>query len=158
MPENSVEIQNLEGKDIEKIKLRLAKIDEPSNKLDCTLYYYQENRTWFVNFRSSVLEGIFSHGDIFSSLCEVRKSLEEIGWYILCNGSRTNAWASTMSRDMGGGFKLYLLTIGEEMDRKKLVQIFDEADFKEMGTVDQQWDFYKRWLRSVGRGFNVEST
>jgi hypothetical protein len=39
---------------------------------------------------------------------------------------------------MGGGFKIYLLTINEEMDLKKLVRIFDEASAKEIGTVDQQ--------------------
>ncbi|MFM7600553.1 MAG: hypothetical protein ACKO7R_05030 [Pseudanabaena sp.] len=53
---------------------------------------------------------------------------------------------------MGGGFKIYLLTINEEMDRKNLVRIFDAASVEELGTVDQQFDFYKKWLKSVGRG------
>ena len=70
----------------------------------------------------------------------------------MCNGARINSWASTMSRQMGRGFKIYLLTINEEMDRKNLVRIFDAASVEELGTVDQQFDFYKKWLKSVGRG------
>jgi hypothetical protein len=139
---------------MEELNLRLVKVGEQLNLSDRTLYHSQTDANDFlIDFRSSILEGIFQSGDIFSCLCDLRKSLEQLGWYILCNGSRENAWASTMSRQMGGGFKIYLLTMGEEMDRKNLVHIFQEASFEELGTVDQQFDFYKRWLKSVGRGF-----
>lgn len=139
---------------MEEVNLRLVKVGEQLNLSDCTLYHSRTSTNDFlIDFRSSILEGVFQGEDIFSCLCELRKSLEQLEWYILCNGSRTNAWATTMSRQMGGGFKIYLLTMGEEMDRKNLVHIFQETSFEELGTVDQQFDFYKRWLQSVGRGF-----
>jgi hypothetical protein len=137
---------------MEIVKVRLIKMTEPSNLLDAEIRYYSDADDWFIEFKSSIFEGVFQDGDIFSCLCELRKSLEKIGWNIMCNGARINSWATTMSRQMGGGFKIYLLTINEEMDRKKLVRIFDEASAQEIGTVDQQFDFYKKWLKSVGRG------
>jgi hypothetical protein len=134
-------------------KVRLAKIEDHSDSLDSEIYYHSDGNHWFIDFKSSVFQGLFQDGDLFSCLCQLRNSLEKIGWNILCNGARINSWASTMSRQMGGGFKIYLLTMNEEMDRKNLVRIFDEANAEEIGTVDQQFDFYKKWLKSVGRGF-----
>jgi hypothetical protein len=47
--------------------------------------------------------------DVFDCLAEVRKQVEPLGILVCCNGSRRVAWPSAMSRDMGGGFQVYLL-------------------------------------------------
>lgn len=137
---------------MKEIKLKIVKIEEPSNILDSlisysTIYHKSGNLLYSLDFKSSIFTGVFESPDIFSCLCELRKSLEKIGWYILCNGSRINVCATGMARQMGGGFKIYLLTMGEPMHRKNLVYIFDEVGLEEVGTVDQQLDFLQKWIK-----------
>ena len=55
----------------------------------------------------------YAHGrDLFDGLQQVRRQLEPLGWYPLCNGARIDCYPSGMAREMGGASAVYELTIG----------------------------------------------
>jgi hypothetical protein len=88
--------------------------------------------------------------DLFEALILIRLEAEKHGYFILCNGARTDAYPSRMSRQMGGGGKLYVFKIGMPAQREDLVNIFEPAEFQHVGTVAAQRVAYDAWLRSLG--------
>lgn len=83
--------------------------------------------------------------DLFEGLQQIRRRLEPLGWYPLCNGARIDCYPSGMARDMGGARHVYELTIGEA-GRPPLVGLFEPAPAEEIGTVAEQDAFNQRWL------------
>lgn len=63
-------------------------------------------------------------------------------------GARRNVWPSAMSREMGGGFKAYVLTIGQPAT--ELVDIFDVDESPVGSTVSEQESFAESWFDSLG--------
>ena len=88
--------------------------------------------------------------DLFEALSLIRLEAEKRGYFILCNGARTDAYPSRMSRQMGEGGKLYLFRVGMPAQRKDLVNIFEPTEFEQVGTVAEQRVAYDAWLRSLG--------
>ncbi|MGB3532108.1 MAG: hypothetical protein WBA13_01180 [Microcoleaceae cyanobacterium] len=113
---------------------------------ECTISYETVQRPYKIYFENYEL-GIhqFEARDIFDCLCQLRVFLESKGWNILCNGARINAYPSNMSRDMGGGMKLYQLKLGKPPERSDLIRIFDRAEPEQIGTVKEQRAYYEKW-------------
>jgi hypothetical protein len=57
-----------------------------------------------------------------------------------------------MARDMGDARLVYVLKMGQATSRKSLVPIFDPAPPDAIATVEEQDDYYERWLSSIGIG------
>ncbi len=132
---------------VKKIQLTIAK--RTGEISQCGLDY-QKNDPPLIVFRSSIYgKKTFSGGDLFDSLNLLREYLEEDNWFLLCNGSRLNAYPSRMSRQMSGGKKLYLLTMGKQARRDDLVDMFEQACIKDVATTSEQRLFYSRWLKSL---------
>uniref|UniRef100_UPI0036702A91 hypothetical protein n=1 Tax=Microcoleus anatoxicus TaxID=2705319 RepID=UPI0036702A91 len=131
------------------VNLQIIKISEGSNHLsECTLSY-QNTQPCVIDFHNSELEHHHFEGrDVFDCLCQLRVFLEKKGWNILCNGSRIDAYPSPMSRDMGGGMKLYHLILGKRPQRGDLLRIFDRAEPDQIGTIEEQRAYYEKWRAS----------
>ena len=80
----------------------------------------------------------------------IRLEMEKHGYFILCNGARKDAYPSRMSRQMGGGRKVYLFKNGIPAQREDLVDIFEPTEYEHIGTVAEQLAAYQTWLRSLG--------
>jgi hypothetical protein len=109
------------------------------------------SRDW--NLRHYGVDGaLHSHdaSDVFAAMQMMREELEAQGIKLLCAGARTDVWPSAMSRDMGGGRKAYIQRLGEKASQTDLVDIFDFAETALIGTVEQQREYHKAWLRSLG--------
>lgn len=87
--------------------------------------------------------------DLFEALSIARLQLEELGFLLCCNGARIDVFPSGMSRGMSGGKLAYQLRIGKQAKRRQLVDILDPASAKKVGTVEQQRDYFDRWLGSL---------
>lgn len=85
--------------------------------------------------------------DLFDALQQLRRQLEPLGWYPLCNGARIDCYPSGMARDMGGARLVYELTIGQA-GRPALVGLFEPAPAAKVGTVADQDTYYQQWLTS----------
>jgi len=89
--------------------------------------------------------------DFFQCLKRLRRSLEEHGVRVLCNGSRRDVIVTGMASDMGYGLKVYpfknSIPIGEP---SSLVPLFAEADRAAIATVEEQEMCQQAYWRSVG--------
>lgn len=126
--------------------------------LECLIEYdrtiaYAGEELCILSFKQDELgEHSFKGIDIFESFCKLRKFLEEKGLKILCRGAQYNVYPSSASRNMTGGYKLYIYRMGEHPQRTDMVKIFDPADVNEVGTVQEQIDYHNRWIESVTKG------
>jgi hypothetical protein len=50
-----------------------------------------------------------------------------------------------MVRDMLGARRVYVLEMGRHVMREHLVDIFADADVEQIGTVEDQIEFYRLW-------------
>ncbi|BCJ66253.1 hypothetical protein GCM10009779_65810 [Polymorphospora rubra] len=74
--------------------------------------------------------------------------LEHGGWVIAVQGARVDSHPSGMVRDMLGARRVYILQKGRHVAREHLVDIFAEAEVSQIGTVDEQVEFYRLWRNS----------
>jgi hypothetical protein len=84
--------------------------------------------------------------DIFECLMEVRTQVEPLGLRLCCNGSRRNAWASGMLRDMGGGLAVYLLSLPRTSERPPQVDTLGPAAPGDVVSVAEQRAWYQEWI------------
>lgn len=98
--------------------------------------------------------------DLFDALQQLRKqTLEPLGWVPLCNGARVDCYPSGMARDMGGGQVVYVLSARPRLSvgrygprlRRPLVDTFEPAPKKSVGTVEDQDAYFRTWLDSRRR-------
>lgn len=77
---------------------------------------------------------------------KVRRQTESKGIKVLIQGCRPNFWPSGMSASMSNSMKIYEEQLPLESD-SFLVNTCDEAGEHEIGTLQQQDDFNKEWIR-----------
>lgn len=87
--------------------------------------------------------------DFFEVLTRLRLQIEPLGYRLLCNGARVDAYPSGMSREMSKGRVLYVLRMG--ISPRTTVDLFGRADPAAIGTVAEQSDFYHAWLSTPKR-------
>lgn len=89
--------------------------------------------------------------DLFECLSILRSQyLEKKGCLILCNGACFDAYPSRMTRQMGGGRKVYKTRMGHQARTSDLIDIFEPvSDLSLISTVDEQIEFHEKWLNSL---------
>lgn len=92
-----------------------------------------------------------SGGNAWDSLRDLRRHFEVAGGRICCNGSRTNAWVSSMAISMADGAVVYLTRKGWPVRSKDLVEIFAYAPPNTIGSLEEQELFHEEWLRTPRR-------
>ncbi|NVK78912.1 hypothetical protein [Streptomyces morookaense] len=76
--------------------------------------------------------------DLFECLKAVRRTLEEEGLLLCCQGARPMVFPSGMGRQMSNGRLAYTLRRDPPLTNADLVDIFASAQFSEVGTVEDQ--------------------
>ena len=84
-------------------------------------------------------------------MVKLRKDLEKINIKLLCKGCCKNVYPSGMILNMGTGRKAYTLSYGEQARMNSLVDIFTPCSVDQYATVQQQADFFKSWIKSIGK-------
>lgn len=85
-------------------------------------------------------------GDFYESLLMVRRQLEAQGLTVCVQGARKNAWASGMARDMGEGWRVYLLDADRQPAQADVVNLLAPAECDEVVSVDEQRTRVQQWL------------
>ena len=88
--------------------------------------------------------------DVFECLMVLRQQLEPEGVRLCCHGSRLDAWASGMQRDMGSGLSTYLLDGVAKGERPPAVPTLAFAPPELVVSRDDQIAWHSDWLRSRG--------
>jgi len=86
--------------------------------------------------------------DFFEALCQIRKKLEPLNLIPYCYGASLNVYPSGMGRDMGAGLKAYKMQIGQHASGENLVNIFDKGDGIFLSSVEEQKEYFKKWIGS----------
>ena len=98
----------------------------------------------------SISNGIVVQGDdVFDALQLLRRELANNGWQLLCQGSRQDVYPSRALRQ-SGTTKAYKSTLGRACTRADLVDLFDPCTKEVVSTVEEQDEFNRRWLSSLG--------
>lgn len=85
----------------------------------------------------------------FHAFCEIRRQLESLDLMPLCFAACENVYPSPMIEAMGSGEEAYSLTLGRQAKMCDLVKIFDTSSEIMPVSVDQQKQFYERWVESL---------
>lgn len=110
---------------------------------------FSDSYPWVIEFTSHATQNIKCvNSDLFECLVDLRQEFSVKRYFLLCNGARVNVYPSPMSRDMGGARLAYSLTLGKQSKREDLVDIFDYAEFTDIGSVEEQRKFYHVWIKS----------
>ncbi len=85
----------------------------------------------------------------FFALLELRKKIEPTGIKILCKGCSKYVYPSPMIISMGNAMNAYELKLGKQATMKDLVSIFDPCDPDEYASIEDQYDYYQKWISSI---------
>jgi hypothetical protein len=93
---------------------------------------------------------IFNDAHLFTSFCRLRRKLLTEDKILLCKGARIDVHPT------GSQLKwiyAYQLQIGERITQSanKVVLFDDELDVNRIVTVEEQEEFYIKWLNSIDR-------
>ncbi len=114
---------------------------------DCELVFLDSHEYIEMVVTSKVFgRSKWTGSDAFHTLELFRNSIEPKGWKVLCNGSRKDSYPSGMCRDMGRGFKVYIHDKNDITSCPQLVETFEFAESLHVGTVKEQYDYWKEWL------------
>ncbi len=111
-------------------------------------------RDWLLDLAGDGASWSAEGPDVFEALRHLRTQLDSAGVLLCVNGSRPEAWASGMQRDMGEGRVVYLCTIPRDATRPPQVDTLGEANADAVGTVIAQNDFHERWMASFSEPAN----
>lgn len=101
-----------------------------------------------LSFDGSTLSG--TGDDFFEAFCKIREQLELHGLLPHCYAAHLQAFPSGMSRSMGGGVKLFRLTISKQASLADLIHMFDTDDSVDPVKVADQRAFFEKWTNSLG--------
>jgi hypothetical protein len=111
---------------------------------------YSEALTLTLTARSPAFPEVsFNADNLFDALTDLRLYLEGRGYLLLCNVARKDTYISNMAKEMGGGFKVYVLHRGQQARMNEMVDSLGEAPLELVTTVAQQRTAYEQWLRSL---------
>ncbi len=90
--------------------------------------------------------------DLFGCLSVIRQEASRSGWRVCVAGARTDAWPSRMGSQMGGATLVYIHVLGRQARNGDLCPIFDDVPCETIGSIEEQSEFRRRWLESLGDG------
>lgn len=135
----------------EKVNLTLIPINPEISKAntECTLIFSNESPCTIQLKHETIGRYIFSDSDLYATFLRLKAFLEKEGYNILCNGSRIDAFPSTMSLQMSGGEDLYVVEIGYQVSSDSIVYIFDVPDVEKIATLAEKESYYQKWIDST---------
>jgi hypothetical protein len=91
---------------------------------------------------------IYEGRDIYFCFAKIRSEFPHITF--LCKGAKINVRPSRMASQMSAGLVAYEMTLGKQATEKDIVHIFDYEDHNLTNNPQDQTDFFKKWLASLG--------
>lgn len=114
---------------------------------DSTINLISNEKNIAINFEINDIKLSYESESPFFALAQLRKALEKVDTFLLCNGARRDVYPSGMAMR---SIMAYELKMGRPA--KKLINIFDPAkDINKIGTVDDQKKYRDIWLESISK-------
>jgi hypothetical protein len=93
------------------------------------------------------LRKTYTAHDLYVCLGLLRADFPETKF--LCKGAKLNVYPSRMSSQMSAGVVAYELHMGKPAESEDIVNIFDHEENDITQDIQQQRDYYKRWIESL---------
>ncbi|MNL00164.1 hypothetical protein D3C87_1205870 [compost metagenome] len=128
----------------------MKKIDiviiKQNNKETATVEYNRRNSSLKLTTHNYTTKQYITC-DLFLCFGLLRAHNPEIKF--LCKGSKLNVHPSRMSSQMSNGLIAYEMTLGQPSKEEDTVRIFDYEDQDITNNIEDQINFYKKWLKSL---------
>ncbi|WP_415770385.1 hypothetical protein [Pseudomonas sp. LB3P38] len=106
----------------------------------------RQNRTLTYILENGLRKTYTAH-DLYVCLGLLRADFPETKF--LCKGAKLNVYPSRMSSQMSAGVVAYELHMGKPAESEDIVNIFDYEENEITQDIQQQRDYYKRWIESL---------
>ncbi|WP_419793594.1 hypothetical protein MYA83_17160 [Pseudomonas palleroniana] len=118
-----------------------------NQKTEVTVKYSVKNLTMTFS-EANNFKKVYEGRDIYVCLAKVRADFPNITF--LCKGAKINVKPSRMASQMSSGLVAYEMTLGEQATNENIVHLFDYEDENLTNNPQDQIDFFKKWLASLG--------
>jgi hypothetical protein len=126
---------------------QIIKVAIGDQKMDVTVKYDLDKRVMTFS-EADDFKKIYHGKDIYACLASVRSDLPHI--VFLCKGAKINVMPSKMASQMSAGLVAYEMTLGKQASCEDIVHIFDYEENNLTSNPQEQIDFFKMWLASLG--------
>ncbi|WP_259740625.1 hypothetical protein [Pseudomonas poae] len=130
-----------------KLKTKTVFAMTNNQKIKTTVKY--DTRNCLMTFSEAEnFSKIYCGKDIYSCLGKVRADFPQM--IFLCKGAKINVMPSRMASQMSAGLVAYEMTLGKQATNEDIVHIFDYEEENLTSNPQDQIDFFKKWLASLG--------
>lgn len=91
---------------------------------------------------------VYEGRDMYVCLAKIRADFPHITF--LCKGAKINVKPSRMASQMSAGLVAYEMILGEQATNENLVRLFDYEEDTLTSDPQEQINFFKKWLASLG--------
>jgi len=93
-------------------------------------------------------EKVYEGHDLYICFAKIRADFPHITF--LCKGAKINVKPSRMASQMSAGLVAYEMTLGQQATDDDIVHLFDYEEENLTNDLQEQIDFFRKWLASLG--------
>ncbi|KGE66949.1 MULTISPECIES: hypothetical protein [Pseudomonas] len=109
---------------------------------------YDTSKSLMVFSEADNFKTIYEGRDMYVCLAKIRADFPHITF--LCKGAKLNVKPSRMASQMSAGLVAYEMTLGKQATNENIVHLFDYEEDNLTNNPQEQIDFFKKWLASLG--------
>jgi len=118
-----------------------------SQKKEVTVKY-DTSKSIMVFSEADNFKTVYEGRDMYVCLAKIRADFPHITF--LCKGAKLNVKPSRMASQMSAGLVAYEMTLGKQATNENIVHLFDYEEENLTNNPQEQIDFFKKWLASLG--------
>ena len=118
-----------------------------SQKKEVTVKY-DTSKSIMVFSEADNFKTVYEGRDMYVCLAKIRADFPHITF--LCKGAKLNVKPSRMASQMSAGLVAYEMTLGKQAANENIVHLFDYEEENLTNNPQEQIDFFKKWLASLG--------
>ena len=109
---------------------------------------YDTSKSVMVFSEADNFQTVYEGRDMYVCLAKIRADFPHITF--LCKGAKLNVKPSRMASQMSAGLVAYEMTLGKQATNENIVHLFDYEEDNLTNNPQEQIDFFKKWLASLG--------
>lgn len=118
-----------------------------SQKKEVTVKY-DTSKSIMVFSEADNFKTVYEGRDMYVCLAKIRADFPHITF--LCKGAKLNVKPSRMASQMSAGLVAYEMTLGKQATNENIVHLFDYEEENLTNNPQEQIDFFKKWIASLG--------
>lgn len=130
-----------------KMKTKNIKVIIKNEQKEVTVKY--DPRKLIMTFsEADNFKKVYEGHDLYICFAKIRADFPYITF--LCKGAKINVKPSRMASQMSAGLVAYEMTLGQQATNDDIVHLFDYEEENLTNDPQEQIDFFRKWLVSLG--------